>query len=86
MPIYEYLCDACGCRFEEYRDVNQRSSCPCPTCEQLARKVFRPVGVIFKGSGFHVTDYRKPEDKAKAESEGKAPKPAKTETGGKGKD
>jgi predicted nucleic acid-binding Zn ribbon protein len=44
----------------------------------LARKVFRPVGVIFKGSGFHVTDYPKPEDKAKAASEAKAPKPAET--------
>jgi putative FmdB family regulatory protein len=76
MPVYEYLCDACSCRFEEYRDVSQRSSCACPTCGELARKVFRPVGVIFKGSGFHVTDYRKPEDEAKAASEGKAPKPA----------
>ena len=86
MPIYEYLCDACGCRFEEYRDVSQRSSCPCPTCEQPARKVFRPVGVIFKGSGFHVTDYRKPEDKAKAASEAKAPESTKTVTAGKSKD
>jgi predicted nucleic acid-binding Zn ribbon protein len=38
------------------------------------------VGVIFKGSGFHVTDYRKPEEKAKAESEAKVPEPAKSKT------
>jgi putative FmdB family regulatory protein len=80
MPVYEYLCDSCGCRFEEYRDVTQRASCPCPECHAAARKVFRPVGVIFKGSGFHVTDYRKPDEKAKAEREAereaKAPEPA----------
>jgi predicted nucleic acid-binding Zn ribbon protein len=38
------------------------------------------VGVIFKGSGFHVTDYRKPEEKAKAESEAKVAEPAKRKT------
>ena len=58
MPVYEFYCDECGCRFEEYRELKQRSACPCPECGESARKVFRPVGIIFKGSGFYVTDYR----------------------------
>jgi len=69
MPVYEYCCDECGCRFEEYREVKDRATCQCPTCGEQARKIFRPVGVIFKGPGFHVNDYRKPEDKAKADSD-----------------
>lgn len=73
MPVYEYCCDECGCRFEEYRELKQRSACPCPECGKSARKVFRPVGIIFKGSGFHVTDYGKPE--AKPRTEPSKPKP-----------
>jgi putative FmdB family regulatory protein len=69
MPVYEYYCEGCRCRFEEYREVNQRSVCPCPTCGKSARKTFRPVGIIFKGSGFHSTDYRTPAEKAKSESD-----------------
>lgn len=74
MPVYEYYCDDCSCRFEEYRDVKQRGVCPCPQCGQSARKVFRPVGIIFKGPGFHTTDYRKPEAQQTGEGETKAPK------------
>ena len=78
MPVYEFYCDGCSCRFEQYREVNERSASPCPKCGNRARKVFRPVSIIFKGSGFHSTDYRKdkpaerPEDKPTAEKE--APK------------
>ena len=57
MPTYEYECEGCHHSFE----IRQRSSCPppksCPRCRAPVRKVFYPVGVIFKGSGWHVTDY-----------------------------
>jgi putative FmdB family regulatory protein len=76
MPVYEYYCDECGCRFEEFREVKQRTVCPCPQCSQPARKVFRPVGIIFKGSGFHSTDYRKPDGRERSEGETKKPEPA----------
>ena len=76
MPVYEFYCDDCGCRFEEYRELKQRSACPCPECGESARKVFRPVGIIFKGSGFYVTDNRKPEEKSHARSDAPKPKPA----------
>ena len=78
MPVYEFHCDECGCRFEEYRKLKQRSACPCPKCGESARKIFRPVGIIFKGSGFHATDYREPEEKPKAESDVSKPKPAES--------
>jgi len=89
MPVYEYHCGKCGCRFEQYREVSQRASYPCPKCGKPARKGFQAVGIVFKGSGFHVTDYPSPvrggpaEDKAKSESE--APKPEPTGVGGEKK-
>jgi len=66
MPVYEYLCAECRCRFEEYREVRSRSTCRCPKCGNTARKVFRPGGIIFKGPGFHVTDYRKTDGSEKS--------------------
>ncbi|MFB3880837.1 MAG: FmdB family zinc ribbon protein [Armatimonadota bacterium] len=57
MPVYEYRCERCSCRFEQYRELEERATCKCPKCGKQARKVFRPVGIVFKGSGFHVTDY-----------------------------
>ena len=69
MPVYEFYCDECGCRFEEHRELKQRSACPCPECGESARKIFRAVGIIFKGSGFYVTDNRKSEEKSKAGSD-----------------
>ncbi len=59
MPIYTYRCELCGEQFER----NQRFSDPpltwCPDCGKKAlRKVYSPVGIVFKGSGFYVTDNR----------------------------
>ncbi len=58
MPLYEYRCPACGHQFEVVHDVGG-SPGPCPVCGATPRKVFSSVGLIFKGSGFHSTDYRK---------------------------
>ncbi len=59
MPIYEYRCVANGHRFELLRQIG--SSAPaCPVCGGDAVRVFTPIGVIFKGAGFHTTDYRRP--------------------------
>jgi putative FmdB family regulatory protein len=68
MPVYEYACVECGHHFEQYRKVTDRPPRRCPECRGRVRKVFRPVGIIFKGSGFHVNDYRKPEKKEAAGS------------------
>jgi putative FmdB family regulatory protein len=79
MPIYEYCCTECGERFDRYLKVGQKAELVCPECGARARKVFRPVGIIFKGSGFYTTDYRDPKDR-KPEEAGK-PAAAKSEAG-----
>jgi putative FmdB family regulatory protein len=82
MPVYEYLCGKCDCRFEQYRELEERATCKCPKCGKPARKVFRPVAIVFKGSGFHVTDYPssgrggRTEEKAKSEGESSKSEPA----------
>jgi putative FmdB family regulatory protein len=57
MPTYEYKCDSCGHCFEVFHGVNE-SVDACEACGSRVRRVFHPVGVIFKGSGFYVTDSR----------------------------
>lgn len=58
MPAYDYRCSECGHRFEVQRAFSDASHVRCPVCDGSARRVFTPVGVVFKGSGFHNTDYR----------------------------
>lgn len=58
MPVYEYRCTRCHHLFEEFHRVGE-SPGPCPICGGPAQRVFTSVGLIFKGSGFHTTDYRK---------------------------
>ncbi len=60
MPIYEYQCTGCGVRFERSQRVHDEPVKSCPECGAPTRRVFHPVGIIFKGSGFYVTDNRKP--------------------------
>jgi putative FmdB family regulatory protein len=58
MPAYDYRCTACEATFEVTRSMGQTADECCPDCGAPAKKVFSPVGVSFKGSGFHNTDYR----------------------------
>ncbi|MBI4188329.1 MAG: zinc ribbon domain-containing protein [Chloroflexi bacterium] len=58
MPIYEYECTCCPTRFELKQSFDEDSQVTCPKCGGDAMRVFSPVPVIFKGSGFYVTDYR----------------------------
>ena len=59
MPIYEYECTNCGHRFERHQRVSDDPVMSCPQCTGYVRRVFHAVGVIFKGSGFYVTDNRR---------------------------
>ncbi|MCE5203253.1 MAG: hypothetical protein LLG24_03450 [Actinomycetia bacterium] len=59
MPVYEYRCPACSEHFEVTRNIADTSSQACPVCGASAKRVFSPVGIVFKGSGFHNTDYRR---------------------------
>lgn len=66
MPTYEYRCTQCQRIFERHQAVGEVAP-ECPQCGGSSRKVFASVGLIFKGSGFHSTDYRKtPENGDKA--------------------
>src|SRR5437588_8838884 len=58
MPIYTYECEECGARFEAKQSFNDVPLTVCPTCEGAIHRVIQPVGVVFKGSGFYVTDSR----------------------------
>ena len=59
MPIYEYECSECSCRFEKRQGFNDDAVTSCPNCEASSRRIVCPAPVIFKGSGFYVNDYPK---------------------------
>ena len=59
MPTYVYKCDACGHQFELFQRMSDDPIDTCPECESAVRRVFHPVGVVFKGSGWYITDSRK---------------------------
>jgi putative FmdB family regulatory protein len=61
MPAYDYKCTACSRVFEIVRPPRADAAIPCPACGAATKQVFHAVGVHFKGSGFHNTDYRKEE-------------------------
>lgn len=56
MPIYEYECEQCGVRFEKMQRMSDAVLTHCPECNGHVHRVMQPVGIIFKGSGFYVTD------------------------------
>ncbi|HEY5888756.1 MAG TPA: zinc ribbon domain-containing protein [Acidimicrobiales bacterium] len=59
MPTYEYKCRDCGHQLEVVQSFTDDSLTKCPSCRKKAlRKVFSPVGIAFKGSGFYKTDSR----------------------------
>ncbi len=59
MPLYTYRCDNCGVRFDRQQSYEDRPISRCPECGKKAvHRVYRPVGIVFKGSGFYVTDNR----------------------------
>ncbi|MRS13195.1 MAG: FmdB family transcriptional regulator [Actinobacteria bacterium] len=58
MPAYDYKCVSCSSVFELTRALTDRSEITCPSCGGATKRRFTPVGVVFKGSGFHNTDYR----------------------------
>lgn len=86
MPIYEYECEQCGVRFEKSQRFTDPVLAECPECNGHVHRVMQPVGVIFKGSGFYVTDNRgrsstgipgkKKEDEPKPAGGGEANAPA----------
>ena len=61
MPTYEYRCKSCGHEFEEFQTMSSDPLTMCPKCAKptLKRLMSSGVGLVFKGSGFYLTDYKK---------------------------
>ena len=61
MPTYEYLCNSCGHEFERFESITAQPNNACPKCskKKAERRISGGGGLIFKGSGFYCTDYRK---------------------------
>jgi putative FmdB family regulatory protein len=57
MPIYEYECSVCNCHFDKKQSFSEEPVAICPKCNSQSKRVMVPAPVIFKGSGFYVTDY-----------------------------
>jgi putative FmdB family regulatory protein len=82
MPIYIYECKDCCFRFERFQRMADDPLTDCPQCGGHVRRIIQPVGIIFRGSGFYVTDNRqvssptlkaaKDSDKSSAPAEGAA--------------
>ncbi|NLI97853.1 zinc ribbon domain-containing protein [bacterium] len=70
MPTYEYRCTKCGFRFESFQSISEKPLRSCPECKgDVERLIGSGAGVLFKGTGFYETDYkRKPEGTKKEET------------------
>ena len=61
MPVYTYRCKACGFQYDHYQGYEDPPPSRCPECrKKTLKKVFQPVGIVFKGSGFYATDHKSP--------------------------
>ena len=85
MPTYVYRCRKCKHQYELFHGINDESVKRCPRCRGKAERVpAGGAGILFKGSGFYITDYRSKsyKEKAKQEKPGGAPGASSTGTSG----
>ena len=76
MPTYTYQCSDCGVSFEQFQKFSEEPLTTCPSCSGTVRRVLHPVGVVFKGSGWYVTDSRKSSSATTPAAEAAKPEPA----------
>jgi putative FmdB family regulatory protein len=83
MPTYQYQCRACGYEIEELQSMSEPPLIHCPHChtDNLARVMGTGAGLIFKGSGFYLTDYKKESGESKGKSKPKKHTDEKKPTG-----
>ncbi|MCK4578078.1 MAG: zinc ribbon domain-containing protein [Candidatus Marinimicrobia bacterium] len=79
MPTYSYICDSCGHRFDELQSMTADALVTCPDCgkDQLRRVISGGSGLIFKGSGFYITDYANKSSSSSSSSNGATDKSIK---------
>lgn len=85
MPTYDYECKTCKHAWEAFQPITAKPLKKCPECGKgTAKRVIGPgAGILFKGSGFYLTDYRSDSYKKAAEADKKSSEPAKSDSGGK---
>ena len=74
MPTYGYQCTQCQGQFDVFQKMSDAPVSSCPKCSGAVKRLFYPVGIVFKGSGWYINDSRKPEksgDSEGAKSENK---------------
>ena len=77
MPTYEYACQKCRHEFEQFQSIKEEPLKRCPKCKgKVVRKIGTGAGLIFKGSGFYITDYRSENYKKAAKSESASSSPS----------
>jgi putative FmdB family regulatory protein len=59
MPIYSYKCEQCGTRFDRIQKFTDRPLTRCPECRGQVKRLIQPAGIVFKGSGWYITDSKK---------------------------
>ena len=76
MPTYEYKCTACGHTFEAFQSITEEPVRICPACGKpdVQRLISAGAGLLFKGSGFYITDHRSESYKKAAKKETDSPK------------
>ncbi len=83
MPTYEYVCKDCGYEFEEFQSISAEPIKICPKCGgRVERKISAGAGLVFKGSGFYITDYKNKHNSMstkKSDNSGNGSASAKTE-------
>ena len=80
MPTYTYRCEKCGHQFDKFQHFTDDVLTECPECkEQSLHKVYSPIGIVFKGSGFYATDHRSPSGQTTVHHESTASEPAASE-------
>jgi putative FmdB family regulatory protein len=62
MPIYVYKCPECGQQFDKMQPFSAANVYPCPNCHTEAKRKIQPAGIVFKGSGWYITDSRKADE------------------------
>ena len=85
MPTYEYACRECGRHLEVVQSFTEKPLTKCPSCKGALKKVFSPVGIVLKGSGFYRTDSRPAGAGAKSDSVKSESGSGGSEAGGSGK-
>ncbi len=81
MPTYEYECQKCGHNFEAFQQMSDLPLTKCPECKGKVKKLISAgAGLLFKGSGFYITDYRSDSYKAGAKASKKSDKKDKSST------